>query len=365
MTHASVFSGIGAADLAAEEMDWENVIHNEINPFGRQVLKYYWPNSISYEDIKKTDFTIHRGTIDVLTGGFPCQPYSTAGKRKGKEDERHLWPEMLRAIREIQPRWVVGENVLGLVNWNGGLVFDEVQADLEAEGYEVQPYILPAASVNAPHRRDRVWFVAYRCDAGVEGVRRQKTGAYECDASANTNSFDRRANNNSAAVKERGHGINLIGAIQKINQNGVVYPISSEVRETMMMLPTPTAQDFKRRSPNSKQQGLSNTENWAVCSGIPLTGMMNTPTVNDAKNSTLPKSQVHRDSIVGDILKTGTHGQLNPRFVLEMMGFPPNHCDNAFDKIAWDVYQKKKSTKSFQKRIYNIELNQLKQQVTL
>jgi DNA (cytosine-5)-methyltransferase 1 len=84
-----------------------------------------------------------------------------AGKRKGKDDERHLWPSMLRAIREIQPTWVVGENVLGLVNWSGGLVFHEVQADLEAEGYEVQPYVLPACAVNAPHRRDRVWFVAY------------------------------------------------------------------------------------------------------------------------------------------------------------------------------------------------------------
>jgi DNA (cytosine-5)-methyltransferase 1 len=84
-----------------------------------------------------------------------------AGKRLGKEDERHLWPEMLRAIREIRPRWVVGENVLGLVNWSGGLVFHEVQADLEAAGYEVQPYVLPACAVNAPHRRDRVWFVAH------------------------------------------------------------------------------------------------------------------------------------------------------------------------------------------------------------
>jgi DNA (cytosine-5)-methyltransferase 1 len=84
-----------------------------------------------------------------------------AGKRKGKEDERHLWPEMLRCIREVKPRWVVGENVLGLVNWSGGLVFHEVQSDLEAEGYEVFPYVLAAAAVNAPHRRDRVWFVAY------------------------------------------------------------------------------------------------------------------------------------------------------------------------------------------------------------
>jgi DNA (cytosine-5)-methyltransferase 1 len=161
MRHGSLFSGIGGFDLAAEWMGWENVFHCEWNKFGQQVLKYYWPKAISYEDITKTDFTIHRGRIDIITGGFPCQPYSSAGKRLGKEDERHLWPEMLRCIREVKPRWVVGENVLGLVNWNGGLVFNEVQADLEAEGYSVQPYVLPAVSVNAPHRRDRIWFVAH------------------------------------------------------------------------------------------------------------------------------------------------------------------------------------------------------------
>jgi DNA (cytosine-5)-methyltransferase 1 len=166
MRHGSLFSGIGGFDLAAEWMGWENVFHCEWNPFGQKVLKHYWPNSISYNDITKTDFSIHRGAIDILTGGFPCQPYSSAGKRLGKEDERHLWPEMLRAIREIQPRWIVGENVLGLVNWNGGMVFEEVQADLEAEGYEVQPYVLPAAAVGAPHRRDRVWFVTHAKDYG-------------------------------------------------------------------------------------------------------------------------------------------------------------------------------------------------------
>jgi DNA (cytosine-5)-methyltransferase 1 len=166
MKHGSLFSGIGGFDLAAEWMGWENIFHCEWNTFGQKVLKHYFPKSISYNDITKTDFTIHRGTIDILTGGFPCQPYSSAGKRLGKEDERHLWPSMLRAIREIQPRWIVGENVLGLVNWNGGMVFEEVQADLEAEGYEVQPYVLPAVSVNAPHRRDRVWFIAYSKSPG-------------------------------------------------------------------------------------------------------------------------------------------------------------------------------------------------------
>ena len=162
MVHGSLFSGIGGFDLAAEWMGWENAFHCEWNEFGQRVLKHYWPKAVSYGDITKTNFSRWNGTVDVISGGFPCQPYSQAGKRLGKEDERHLWPEMLRAIREVSPRWVVGENVRGLVNWNDGLVFDEVQADLEAEGYEVQPFLLPACGVNAPHRRDRIWFVAHR-----------------------------------------------------------------------------------------------------------------------------------------------------------------------------------------------------------
>ena len=169
MTHASLFSGIGGFDLAAEWVGWQNLFHCEWNPFGQQVLKYHFPNSKSYNDITKTDFTIHRGQVDILTGGFPCQPYSSAGKRLGKEDERHLWPEMLRTIREVQPSWVVGENVRGLTNWNGGMVFDEVQADLETEGYEVTPFLLPACAVNAPHRRDRIWFVAHAPNTNCNG----------------------------------------------------------------------------------------------------------------------------------------------------------------------------------------------------
>jgi DNA (cytosine-5)-methyltransferase 1 len=161
MTHGSLFSGIGGFDLAAEWAGWDNIFHCEWNPFGQRVLKHHFPKSISYEDITKTDFSIHRGSIDVISGGFPCQPYSVAGLRKGTADERHLFPEMLRVIKEVKPSWVVGENVRGLVGWNGGLVFDEVCADLESQGYEVQPILIPAASVNAPHKRDRIWFVAH------------------------------------------------------------------------------------------------------------------------------------------------------------------------------------------------------------
>jgi DNA (cytosine-5)-methyltransferase 1 len=162
MRHGSLFSGIGGFELAAEWMGWENTFHCEFNEFGSKVLSHYWPESKHYGDITKSDFSEFRDRIDILTGGFPCQPYSAAGKRKGKDDARHLWPEMLRVIREVKPRYIVGENVYGLVTWNGGLVFDEVCTDLEAEGYAVWPIVIPAAAVNAPHRRDRVWFVAYR-----------------------------------------------------------------------------------------------------------------------------------------------------------------------------------------------------------
>ena len=161
LKHGSLFSGIGGFDLAAEWAGWENIFHCEWNEFGQKVLKHHFPKSISYADITKTDFSIHRGNIDIISGGFPCQPYSTAGKRLGKADERHLFPEMLRCIKEVKPKWVVGENVRGLVNWNDGLVFNEVYDDLESQGYEVQSFLIPAAGVNAPHQRYRVWFVAY------------------------------------------------------------------------------------------------------------------------------------------------------------------------------------------------------------
>lgn len=184
LTHASLFSGIGGAELAASWLGWTNVFHCEIQEFQRKVLEYWFPNSISYEDITKTDFTEWRGRIDVLTGGFPCQPFSVAGKRKGAEDNRYLWSEMLRAIRQIQPTWVVGENVAGLLSMvqpgketkmeRTDNLFDEnfiyrkeqkftidaICEDLESAGYSVQPFVIPACAVGAPHRRDRVWIIA-------------------------------------------------------------------------------------------------------------------------------------------------------------------------------------------------------------
>ena len=184
MKHIGLFEGIGGFSLSAQLVGWETIAWCEWDAFCQTVLKYHFPHATPHSDIRTTDFTGYHGKIDILTGGFPCQPYSTAGKRKGTDDERHLWPEMRRAIREISPRWVVGENVGGLVNWSGGLVFDEVQADLEAEGYEVQAFVLPACGVDAPHKRDRVWFVAHskmHNDRGSAGEVSKTNGRQVCE----------------------------------------------------------------------------------------------------------------------------------------------------------------------------------------
>lgn len=171
-------------------LGWDNLFHCEINPFGRKVLDYWYPNSKSYEDITTTDFTEWRGRVDVLTGGFPCQPFSYAGRRRGAEDDRYLWPSMYRAIDEIQPTWVVAENVAGILTMvEQGEVskvagtatlfdaFDDLRGryelretftlqrictDLESHGYAVQPVLVPACAVGAHHRRDRVFIVARR-----------------------------------------------------------------------------------------------------------------------------------------------------------------------------------------------------------
>ena len=213
MTHASLFSGIGGAEIAATWMGWTNLFHCEINPFGRHVLEYWYPNSTSYEDITKTDFSEWRGRVDVLTAGFPCQPFSVAGQRKGADDDRYLWPQVVRAVREIRPAWVVGENVAGILTMvqpgeevevgSGASLFGEdyrkrvllrqeyvietVCRDLEREGYEVRPFVIPACAVGAPHRRDRVWIIAHRADAGAETMQcGRENGVHAAGLAADT-----------------------------------------------------------------------------------------------------------------------------------------------------------------------------------
>ena len=173
MKHLDLFSGIGGFALATE-MVWPNVEHifcdNDL--FCQKVLKKHWPQSKIYGDIKQLNGR-DVGTVDLVTGGFPCQPFSSAGKQKGKEDDRDLWPEMFRLIKETNPHWIVGENVVGFI----AMELERSLSDLESEGYEVQTFVIPACAVNAPHRRDRVWIVAHADHTRDKRTARKHEGA--------------------------------------------------------------------------------------------------------------------------------------------------------------------------------------------
>lgn len=161
MTHVSLFSGIGGLDLAAEWAGFETVLFVEKDAYCQKVLRKHWPDVLIIEDIRSVHADSVREPITVISGGFPCQPFSHAGKRRGEADDRFLWPEMLRVISEIKPSWVVAENVPGLLSIKSGMVFERVLSELESCGYETLPLVYPASSVGAPHKRDRVFIVAH------------------------------------------------------------------------------------------------------------------------------------------------------------------------------------------------------------
>jgi DNA (cytosine-5)-methyltransferase 1 len=183
ITHYDLFAGIGGNSIAVEEVFYDEEIKHifcEWESFPTAVLKQHWPDGEYWGDI--ADIVTHtnnkrleggeraslqgRGAVfarnfTIVTGGFPCQPFSHAGRRRGTADDRYQWPNMLAVIRNVKPEWVIAENVRGLVTWNDGMVLETICSDLESEGYEVQPLIIPAVAVGAPHRRDRVWIIAH------------------------------------------------------------------------------------------------------------------------------------------------------------------------------------------------------------
>lgn len=199
MRHLDLFSGIGGFSLAAERV-WPDIIHTfvEYDPFCQAILKKHWPEAEIHGDIRAfvadaksqrdrppyAQTGIRQGAqlrncaseTFLLTGGFPCQPFSAAGRRRGTEDDRYLWPPMLESIRLFRPTWVVAENVAGLLTWNDGMVFETVCTDLERAGYEVGAFVIPACAVGAPHRRDRVWIVGHAEHDGQYGSKDRKSG---------------------------------------------------------------------------------------------------------------------------------------------------------------------------------------------
>ena len=196
-----LFSGIGGFSHGLDKVGFKTVAFCEMDKYCKLVLQKHWKGVKIYNDVKELkgeEIIKEHGTIDIVVGGFPCQPFSIAGARKGTDDNRHLWPEMFRIIKELKPRWVIGENVRGIVSIQNGMVFENVCTDLEGEGYEVRAFNIPAAGVGAPHKRERVWIVAnsrrtLRQGSELEGENANEGGqenAYQHQRSSGTPEYN-------------------------------------------------------------------------------------------------------------------------------------------------------------------------------
>jgi len=180
----SLFSGAGMGDLGLMLAGMEIVGQCEIDKYCQKILALRFPETIKWKDVRDVtgkEVKEKLGTIDVVAGGFPCQPFSTAGNQRGSSDDRHLWPEMFRIISEVRPTWVIGENVPGII----GIALDDVLHDLEVAGYECGTFVFPAHACGAPHRRDRVWIVAYSGSHGHRVINRpyEDSEAQRCSKS--------------------------------------------------------------------------------------------------------------------------------------------------------------------------------------
>ena len=274
-THLSLFTGIGGLDLAAEWAGFRTTGQCEWADYPTKVLEKHWPNVARWRDIRtltQESFYEHTGlrTVDVISGGFPCQPFSNAGKRRGAADDRYLWPEMLRVIQELRPAWVVGENVAGIIN----MALDTVLSDLEGCGYTCRTFVIPACAVEAPHRRDRCAIVAH---ANRLKSSQQKPGSR--------------------------HSLTLSSAVQ--------------------LWPTPTAQIGKGPSFSKMRQGGPNLQTAAALYPTHTTGAGLCGGANAYKSLMSLEKEGQISEEERRSMAAGNGGQLNPAWVEAMMGFPP------------------------------------------
>lgn len=335
-----LFSGIGGFSLGLESTGgFKTVQFVENEPWCQKILAKNFPGVPIAGDIREYDGQ----KADIVVGGFPCQPFSVAGKRKGTRDDRHLWPEMLRVIKASKPRWVIGENVRNLTSIQDGMVFEQVCTDLESEGYEVQPFIIPASAVNAPHQRYRVWIVANtQCDGLTsakkrgsieETVREESQGQNRTLDSqrasslsetkgnvANTNIRESRSTDESESRKEK----QFESCANSTSQRGIV--VNSKSNQEVSELRTTESEHDKR---NSRMESTSSSNGQSVresskdvadskiSEGDALKLTENMEKLHHKKY--LETEVAYRDKPRG--------GHLNPEWVEWLMGFPIKWTD--------------------------------------
>lgn len=351
LTHGSLFSGIGGFDLAAEWAGFQNIFHADNNDFCRQVLEHQFPNSDSYADITTTDFSKYRNRITVLTGGFPCQPFSLAGKRKGAADDRYLWPAMLDIIRQVRPTWIIGENVIGIASMvlPGTVTKVEDETTYQEEDHRVMKpknsdssstaFVKILSKRDIPSNR-----LLFRLAASVRPTNETGCGSLHDLMKQELLPTPVASDATMGAVigKEDTFRITSTGMPRKVNRNGQDGSVGlARLVKLWDLLPTPTATDATRGGETvtgkSKQRanGLIFS---ATLSDLTVSGLLPTPVASDRNGGstrTDPARQfscalqdyVHGVAQQKDQSLIGRSSQLNPRFTLEMMGFPANWLD--------------------------------------
>lgn len=361
MKMLSLFSGVGMIDLAAQWAGIETVAMCEIQPYPQQILKKRFPEAKIYDDIFKLSAEKLKNDgitkVDIISGGFPCQPFSVAGNREGEEDERYLWPEMCRIIRELKPRWILGENVPGLlsiadVSGRRGGTFGSILKDLAQMGYDAIWSVYGANEVGAPHKRERVFILGYAQHNGYASTEIERIP-------------DTAISNKQKRKKQTGQfeGAGISGEFSGLwptptvnrnyNRKGCSDTSGNGLATAVGMWPTPKG-SLRGDCPSERKR---NTPDLST-----VVNLWTTPTANDGTNSSMPRSQKERDSVIGAVIREeklwGTHtascsvrskkfqrekltpmeyaksldGQLNPDWVEIMMGLPIGWTDIECDR---------------------------------